>query len=346
MDIIPQKHCIKCNHDLPATSEFFNRMSKAKDGLYPYCRACQRANDKGRDKTAEHARKLARKNMLASGYKQCSICKEVKPLSDYYKGKTHTGVHAACKDCYAVSMGWQRQPRKQFPPAPEGFKYCRKCDELKRLDQFYKVGLKTNRDGLSSWCSGCDIKDAERHRIRKGVKVRDKVPDGMKRCVICKKVVPRTEQYFHRSGNHFQSKCIECVSVYRVSYDRRNRHKKVIAFHRRRAREIGLPATLTSKQWLDCLEYFNGCCAACGRPAGLWHVLAQDHWIPINAEGNNPGTVARNIIPLCHARHDGWGGCNNSKSDRDPVEWLEWKFGKRKAKSILKRIQSYFDSLS
>jgi len=44
------------------------------------------------------------------------------------------------------------------------------------------------------------------------------------------------------------------------------------------------------------------------------------------------------MIPLCH----GLGGCNNSKSDKDPEPWLTKRFGKRKAAVILKRIHAYF----
>jgi len=110
--------------------------------------------------------------------------------------------------------------------------------------------------------------------------------------------------------------------------------------HRRRAKRRGLPASLTGDQWIQALEYFGYRCAICGRPQGLWHTLAQDHWIPINYDGDdNPGTVATNVIPLCH----GLGGCNNSKADKLPKEWLTQMYGGRKAKRLMRKVQAYFE---
>jgi hypothetical protein len=105
---------------------------------------------------------------------------------------------------------------------------------------------------------------------------------------------------------------------------------------RRRAKEKGLPSTLTNDDWNRALSYFGGFCAYCGRPAGFWHTLAQDHFVPVNKGG---GYTPDNIVPACH----GVDGCNNSKNNNDPADWLTRKFGKRKANAILKRIREYFE---
>lgn len=112
-----------------------------------------------------------------------------------------------------------------------------------------------------------------------------------------------------------------------------------------RARNKLLPNTFTDFQWQNALNYFNGCCAVCERQLndmfGAFAVSA-DHWIPLSYEGeDNPGSVADNIVPLCH----GVDGCNNSKKDIMPTIWLEQEFSKRKAKRIAARVQQYFDSL-
>jgi hypothetical protein len=44
------------------------------------------------------------------------------------------------------------------------------------------------------------------------------------------------------------------------------------------------------------------------------------------------------MIPLCHGER----GCNNLKNARMPAEWLIERFGKRKAKAILDRIEVFF----
>jgi len=118
-----------------------------------------------------------------------------------------------------------------------------------------------------------------------------------------------------------------------------------IKTHNRRARKRNLPNTFTPEQWRHALDYFHGCCAVCGRQMndlfGEFYPAA-DHWIPLSYKGkDNPGTTATNIIPLCH----GVGGCNNKKNSTMPDEWLEREYGKRKAKEIIARIETYFESI-
>jgi hypothetical protein len=115
----------------------------------------------------------------------------------------------------------------------------------------------------------------------------------------------------------------------------------------RRAREYELPNTLSTVDIDRMMKYWGGCCAACGKSSDFWTVIAYDHWIPVT-DPNCPGTVPTNIIPLCHKRRGaptGYPSCNPTKSDRNPREWLIDRFGKRKAKQIEQRIQSYFDWL-
>lgn len=111
---------------------------------------------------------------------------------------------------------------------------------------------------------------------------------------------------------------------------------------KRRAKQYSLPFNFSDADESFAVEYFYGCCAVCGRPLNdLFgeHSLAMDHWIPLSdPRPDNPGTVAWNMVPLCH----GIDGCNNSKFNCDPVEWIERKFGKRKARQIIARIEAYF----
>lgn len=125
---------------------------------------------------------------------------------------------------------------------------------------------------------------------------------------------------------------------YNKRWQQANPDKERAKKHRRRAFKRNLLATFTKHDWDVCLSFFDSRCAYCGRPAGLWHTLAQDHFVALI----NGGTYTPdNIVPACH----GDGGCNNSKCARDPQEWLIDKFGKRKAAKILARIKAYFDSL-
>jgi hypothetical protein len=127
--------------------------------------------------------------------------------------------------------------------------------------------------------------------------------------------------------------------IYRATL--RGKEARRISYHRRAAHKRSLPATLTPAEWQTALDAFNGCCAVCGRPPGLWHTLAADHWRPLSKGG---GTTADNIVPLCHSKRWGEGSCNLSKNDNDALEWLVSRYGKRKGRAIFKRIQDWLDN--
>ena len=121
-----------------------------------------------------------------------------------------------------------------------------------------------------------------------------------------------------------------------------NRDRRAEYHRRRRARKNGLPFDFTAADEAFALDYFGGCCAVCGRPLrDLFgdHHLALDHWIPLtDGRPDNPGTVPWNMVPLCH----GVNGCNNSKHNREPLEWLAVRYSSRKARRIAQRIEAFF----
>lgn len=115
--------------------------------------------------------------------------------------------------------------------------------------------------------------------------------------------------------------------------------------HTRRARKLALPATFTYAEWERAVEYFDGCCAYCGSRAGLWLIISQEHFIPLS-DPASLGTTAMNMLPACAARKGAPAGipcCNYSKGAKAPRVWLEQRFGKRKGREILKRIEAYFE---
>lgn len=118
-------------------------------------------------------------------------------------------------------------------------------------------------------------------------------------------------------------------------HQKNNRNYMKIACQLRRARKRNLPSDFSAQDWQRCLDYFDHRCAVCDRPVGLWHTLAQDHWIPVTKGGSY---TPDNIIPLCH----GTNGCNNSKHNSDPQSWLISKVGKRKASQVIQKIDIYF----
>lgn len=344
---IPEKYCGKCKQFKTATSEHFNRNRNNKDGLQNQCRDCQRNADKGRNKAEEHQRNANKKALHAQGMKQCSRCKEVKPFEDFYKGHSGslTNRKSWCKKCYAEKMGWEWQPRQSFPTPPPNHKYCRRCGIVKPLEQFYDFPTTHNRDGKASYCIECLIEKGRSHRIRKGVKVRQKRADGLHECRVCHNLYPRTPEYFYRKGGFLNPLCKPCSSELGKTYGEKEayKHRRRVSSNNRRARKLSLPDTFTFEEWQSCLEYFSHRCAVCGRENSKEHPIVQDHWIPIKQTENNPGTVATNIVPLCHTKVVGLNGCNNSKNYKHPFEWLVERFGVEEATRINDRIQAYFD---
>lgn len=120
----------------------------------------------------------------------------------------------------------------------------------------------------------------------------------------------------------------------------RNQASAISRRIRREARKSALPDNFTPQDWRFAIDYFGGRCAACGRPPGLFHTLAADHFMALSSLGC-PGSVPANIVPLCH----GVDGCNNSKFTADPEEWLIRKFGKKQGKAILAKIQEFFSKV-
>lgn len=225
-------------------------------------------------------------------------------------------------------------------------KRCTKCGKDFPATLEYFNTAKFGKYGLSSKCKACNhlYYEANKDRIKLRAKnwhdanidkVRARyrstyVPHPRTLVTTADRVKEQKRRY--REAN--RAKCNTATAKSRKA----NPSIRVAEKQRRRAVERALPSAFTQADWQHVLDYFGNCCAVCGRPRGLWHTLAADHWIPLNKGGP---TVPTNIVPLCH----GADGCNNTKAGSDPIEWLISKFGKRRAKQIAKRIEEYFATL-
>lgn len=206
-------------------------------------------------------------------------------------------------------------------------KICSGCNLDLPLSDFHKC--RRNRDGLHRQCKTCrctamrlmrlnnpELRERHNARVKAYRAVHPEVAAaGKKR---------ERQKYPHRQ--------IERTRKYRA------RHPEKASEFRtnRRARKLALPASFTAEDWVRCLEWWECRCAYCGQTQGLLHgfKLTADHFIPVSMP-QCPGTVPSNMIPAC-------GACNSSKINREPMEWLRWKFGTRKASQIAKRIREYF----
>lgn len=99
-----------------------------------------------------------------------------------------------------------------------------------------------------------------------------------RRCPLCRR--PFKLRYVHMAC------CDTCRPL------DRSREFQRVEVQLQRAREKGLPATLTLKDWLATLDYFHGLCAYCGELPGE----TMDHVVAVSRGG---GTTVENCVPAC-----------------------------------------------
>jgi hypothetical protein len=236
--------------------------------------------------------------------KRCFDCKIFKTLDCFSKDKSRgSGVCPRCKACQR-----QRYNERRTPILENKRRYYNEHrDQLLERQHVYDTA---NRE--QKRCRDAEYRGLNRERRR----IRDR-------------------RYYRQNRQTILAK--------KKLYTRKHPEKQRIYKQKREARKRSYPDTLTHSEWLKAVEWFHGCCAVCGRQAQdlfSTHTLAADHWIPLSSP-DCPGTVAGNIVPLCH----GENGCNNSKQDKVAEIWLVERYGKHKSAQILTRIQQYFDSL-
>lgn len=222
-------------------------------------------------------------------------------------------------------------------------KLCNKCGQLFPSTTEYFSRHKGHKDGLNSECHQCNRARVRQYRNENPEKVAaSKREDRAKH-----KDRIRKQQQAWVQNNPEKNRAIK----HRYTENHPDKVKKNQKTSKRRRRAVlrNLPFDFYDTDWQHCLEYWGYSCCVCGRKAGLWHILAREHWIAIeDHRPDNPGTVPSNILPMCHsvkgASPDD-AGCNNVKRNKDPVEWLNKRLGKRKAKAVIERIQEYFSTV-
>lgn len=259
---------------------------------------------------------------------------------------------------------------------PEGYKRCSRGDDCIHPDgpvlpatTEYFYAHKQTKNGLQSRCKCC-ILDGNRRRYhgdsysswKSKIEYQQSAPDGYRCCTKGSEclhpsgpMLPLSEfSPCKRTTDGLQRQCKECLREYayryrhgdnyevaKAAYYRRKalvksigkRGLNLICCHRYHATKRGLVSNFTASEWHSALMYWESLCSYCGNPRDLWFELVQEHFVPVSAGG---GYTADNIVPACKY-------CNSSKNNSDPHEWVVKKFGKRKGKEILARIEAYFE---
>lgn len=230
-------------------------------------------------------------------------------------------------------------------------KHCSRCNQDFPATEEYFHWSNKAKGKFQSFCKPCYNARSKGFREKYAEKKKQYYQDKREYFLQRRKVYyyrnPEAKREYSRK--YYQEHRIEQLKKQRI-YVKRNpeiakRHAKT-RDNLRRARLRQLAANFTHQDYVRMMDYWDWSCCVCGQKSGLWHILAQEHWIAVaDPRPDNPGTVASNMLPMCHAvkGSNGQSGCNNSKRAKDPTEWLTATYGKRKANQIIKRIQDYFE---
>lgn len=251
--------------------------------------------------------------------KRCKQCHMEYPetLEFFHKGiGNKNGLRPYCKKCRS----------EQHAENPESTRQSSRRRYYENPQRAYQESLDRKAKNPDAW-KGYQKKYADTHKEQ----IREK----------SKRRYASNKDRIKETNKKWKDRNPEKFKTTARRWGQNNPDKLRATKQRRRARERAMPDTFTAQDWQRAVDYFHGRCAVCERQCkDLFgeRTIAADHWIPLNSP-DCPGTVPTNMIPLCHGSDD----CNCSKGHKDPIEWLIWKFGKRKANEILKRVNTYFE---
>lgn len=265
--------------------------------------------------------------------KTCARCQQTKPLSEFHNAKnTKDGRSPWCKICQHKYNSLRQYSTKIVVSE----KPCNACKQVKPIEQFGKD--KYTCDGYATRCFEC--KRLENEEFRK--KYPEKAPERTARYrknhpeKIKAYADTNRENINRRRRERYANNPERELIINKAWYDSHPDFSRE-RMQRRRSRMANIPHTFAAEHRAFMLQYWHHACAICGNQEGFFWQLAEDHWIPVTSP-DCPGTIATNIVPLCHGK----GGCNNAKGYSHPTTWLLGRFGPKKAKSIQQTIEAYF----
>ena len=270
------KRCTKC-HEVKPLEEFPPRKDR-RNGRRSWCRVCDaKRHREARWKKQgippedwprlhqEVEARAASHNGIPDGFKTCTHCHEVKPLTEFPSDKrARDGRGSRCCACKARREREARWAKKNIPPESWP-RLHRETDRQQRMREL-----------------------AAQH--------------GLKYCPDCDMCLGRA--FFHRASSAadgLYQYCKACESARGAAYRRTDRGREVKRgeAQRRRARERGLPTDGTGpRDWAahaEEIEDFE--CHLCGGALEVDDEIHWDHLDPIST--GTTGTVFHNM----HAAH-------------------------------------------
>jgi hypothetical protein len=275
-------------------------------------------------------------------FRECRKCKNEYPKHKlFYYDKDYT-----CKYCKLGNLDKTVLSVIFKDLIPTGYKVCSKCFNLLPNDLAYFQ----NGACCCKKCMGI-----LEYKITSKQLNRELKKQKLRYCSFCKQ--PKDFDQFDTKFNI----CFDCSDKYKKykrQYDK-NHYNDIKDFRKRyysdwktnggskirneyenNRRELikNINDNFSDEDWKYCLNYFDNCCAYCGKPEeqiikDYNFGLIKEHVIPITRGGE---TIKSNILPSCNI-------CNSKKKNKNLEEYFEYEdFGIDR----LDNIQLYFKSIN
>lgn len=131
--LAPVKTCTKCGQCKPHTD--FYKSAAARDGFYPFCKACDKARIRAKKLSPEKIAALDKYEQLHSlGKKQCNSCQEVKDHQEFHvRTDRNNEVCSKCKICQTLhrTKKYHESPEKNKALAKA--RYAANAEEQKAI---------------------------------------------------------------------------------------------------------------------------------------------------------------------------------------------------------------------
>jgi len=151
--------------------------------------------------------------------RKCGVCRIPKPLSEFGKNKAMKYGHRyVCIECRRNKVVRVKEI------IPDGFKKCGFCKDIKEISEFNVD--KHTKTGFASYCKECNKgKLFVKYRKTHVLKVKEILPEGLKRCSKCKDV--KLKEDFGINKNTNDGLRYYCKSCRNKDYDKEKRRKYI-----------------------------------------------------------------------------------------------------------------------
>jgi hypothetical protein len=173
---------------------------------------------------------------MANPTKQCSMCKEIKELSNFYSDKySEDGLCYQCKPCQRLTRIKSQEKKRSYelalksgkeedmivwkekycPVIDYSSKECTKCKINKDRNEFFSNSR--NKNGLSSWCKKCIKENNDLY-----ISLPFDPPPEIKKCTGChvNKSIENFVKDRHKKDG-YSTRCNECqrASQFKNKFD-------------------------------------------------------------------------------------------------------------------------------